>query len=119
MSPATRGIHSLVSRALPAGALVILAGCASVTPIGDLLANASRYDGKTVRIAGTVESSAGLLGAGAYQVNDGTGTLTVISQVGTPPPKGERIGVKGTFQALFTLLSKSLAVLKEQSRFKP
>ncbi len=108
-----------VPRALFAGALVVLTGCASVTPIGDLLSNASRYDGKTVRIAGTVESSAGLLGAGAYQVNDGTGTLTVISQVGTPPPKGERIGVKGTFQALFTLLSKSLAVLKEQSRFKP
>jgi hypothetical protein len=119
MSPAIRGVYRLVPRALLAGALLVLAGCASVTPIGDLLSNASRYDGKTVRIAGTVQSSAGLLGAGAYQVNDGTGTLTVISQVGTPPPKGEKIGVKGTFQALFTLLSKSLAVLKEQSRFNP
>lgn len=119
MSPAPRVGHRFVPRALFAGALVVLAGCASVTPIGDLLSNASRYDGKTVRIAGTVGSSAGFLGAGAYQVNDGTGTLTVISQVGTPPPQGERIGVKGTFQALFTLLSKSLAVLKEQSRFKP
>lgn len=119
MSPATRGVYWLVPRPLVAGALVVLAGCASVTPIGDLLSNASRYDGKTVRIAGTVQRSAGLLGAGAYEVNDGTGTLTVVSQVGTPPPQGERIGVKGTFQALFTLLSKSLAVLREQSRFKP
>jgi hypothetical protein len=119
MSPAIRRVFRLVPRALLASAPVVLAACASVTPIGDLLSNASRYDGKTVRIAGTVENSAGLLGAGAYQVNDGTGTLTVISQVGTPPPKGEKIGVKGTFQALFTLLSKSLAVLKEQSRFKP
>lgn len=119
MLPLSRAGYRSIPRALLAGALVVLAGCASVTPIGDLLSNASRYDGKTVRIAGTVGSSAGLLGAGAYQVNDGTGTLTVISQVGTPPPQGERIGVKGTFQALFTLLSKSLAVLKEQSRFKP
>lgn len=119
MSPATPHPRRLVPRFAWAGALLIVAGCASVTPIGDLLADPSRYDGKTVRIAGNVESSAGVLGAGAYQVNDGTGTLTVISQVGTPPPKGEKIGVKGTFQALFTLLSKSLAVLKEQSRFKP
>jgi hypothetical protein len=119
MSPATPGVYRLAPRALFSGALVVLAGCASVTPIGDLLADPARYDGKTVRIAGNVQRSAGLLGAGAYEVNDGTGTLTVVSQVGTPPPQGERIGVKGTFQALFTLLSKSLAVLKEQSRFKP
>lgn len=99
-----------------AGAMFLLAGCASVTPIGQLLDNASRYDGKTVRIEGQVRGSAGVLGRGAYQVNDNTGTLTVVSEVGDPPRTGARVGVKGIFQALFTLGSKSLAVLREQSR---
>jgi hypothetical protein len=107
----------IIGRTALAGALILLAGCASVTPIGELLQNSSKYNGKEVRIKGEVKESAGLLGKGAYQVKDGTGTLTVISETSAPPPSGSTIGVKGVFQALLTLGSKSLAVLKEQSRF--
>jgi hypothetical protein len=109
-----------MSRLVPlAGALLILAGCASVTPIGQLLDNSTRYDGKTVRIKGEVKESAGLLGRGAYQVKDSTGSLTVLSETASPPRTGSTVGVKGTFQALITFGSKSLAVLREQSRFQP
>ena len=101
------------------GALFLLAGCASVTPIGELLDNSSKYNGKTVRIEGEVKGSAGALGRGAYQVSDRTGTLTVISEVGSPPRTGARVGVKGIFEALATLGEKSLAVLREQSRSSP
>lgn len=97
-------------------ALLLLAGCASVTPIGQLLDNSSKYNGKTVRIKGEVKRSAGLLGRGAYQVKDGTGTLTVVSETSSPPRTGATIGVKGVFEALVTLGSKSLALLREQSR---
>ncbi|HXS24562.1 MAG TPA: hypothetical protein VN719_10045 [Gemmatimonadales bacterium] len=98
-----------------AGALVLLAGCASVTPIGELLDNSSKYNGKTVQIQGTVKESAGVLGRGGYQVSDKTGTLTVISEVSEPPRTGAEVSVKGVFESLFTLGSKSLAVLREQS----
>jgi hypothetical protein len=108
----------IAHRAVLAGALILLAGCASVTPIGELLQNSSKYNGKEVRIKGEVKESAGLLGKGAYQVKDDTGTLTVISETSAPPPSGSTIGVKGVFQALLTFGSKSLAVLKEHSRFE-
>jgi hypothetical protein len=100
-------------------ALVLLAGCAGVTPISELLQNSSKYNGKTVRIKGEVKESAGLLGRGAYQVKDGTGQLTVLSETSAPPPSGSHVGVKGIFEALLTIGSKSLAVLREQSRFNP
>jgi hypothetical protein len=103
---------------LPA-ALLILAGCASVTPIGHLLDNPARYDGKTVRIEGEVKESAGGLGVGAYQVKDETGTITVVSDKAGPPRTGAKIGVKGIFQALVTLGAKGLAVIREQSRSIP
>jgi len=107
-----------VRRFVPlAAVLLLLAGCASVTPIGDLLSNSSKYNGKTVRVKGEVTKSAGAIVAGAYQVNDGTGTLTVVTEGSSPPPEGAKVGVKGIFQALITIGSKSLAVLKEQSRF--
>ncbi len=104
---------------LSLGCSLLLTGCASVTPIGQLLDNSSRYDGKTVRVAGEVHESAGFLGRGAYQLSDGTGTVTVVSEEASPPRTGSRIGVKGTFQALFTLGATTLAVLREQSRFQP
>ncbi len=110
------GVRRLAPLVPFAGVLFVLAGCASITPIGQLLDNPSRYDGKTVRIEGEVQSSAGGLGVGAYEVKDESGTLTVVSDKGSPPRTGARIGVKGRFQALVTLFSKSLAVLREESR---
>ncbi len=102
-----------------AGALFLLAGCAGITPIGELLDNPAHYDGKTVRVEGEVKESAGGLGLGAYQVRDNTGTLTVVSEKGGPPRSGSKVGVKGRFEALITLGSKSLAVLREESRSTP
>jgi hypothetical protein len=108
-----------VRRLVPLTALLILAGCAGVTPIGELLNNSSRYNGKTVRVKGEVTRSIGAIVAGAYQVKDETGTLTVVSEKGSPPPEKSRIGVKGVFQALVTLGARSVAVLREDSRFNP
>jgi hypothetical protein len=113
MRPPTRSFR----RASSAAALILLAGCAGVTPIGDLLQNSTKYNGKTVKVKGEVGESAGLLGRGAYQVKDNTGTITVVAQTAAPPPKGTTTGVKGVFQALFTLGSTSLAVIEEESRF--
>ena len=87
-----------------------------VTPIGELLDNPAKYDGETVRVEGEVKESAGGLGLGAYQMRDDRGPSTVVSETGGPPRSGRTINVKGTFQALITLGSRSLAVLREESR---
>jgi hypothetical protein len=96
--------------------ILVLAGCAGVTPIRDLLNDPSEYDGKTVRIKGEVLGAVGGLGVGAYEVKDNTGRLTVISEQDSPPRTGAEVGVKGKFQALLSLGFKSLAVLREESR---
>jgi hypothetical protein len=100
-------------------AALFLAGCASVTPINQLLNDPSRYDGKTVRIKGEVRGAVGGLGVGAYEVRDKTGRLTVVSDQRDPPRSGANVGVKGKFQALLSLGIKSIAVLREESRFDP
>lgn len=109
---------SIIRLGIAAGLLLVLSGCASVTPIGDLLNNPARYDGKTVKIEGEVREAIGGLGLGAFQVRDHTGTIPVISQ-SSPPPTGARIGVKGKFESLFTLGTRALAVLREESRSTP
>lgn len=119
MSTSIHRLRRLTLLSLSAGGLALLAGCASVTPIGDLLDNGARYNGKTVRIEGEVRDAVGGLGIGAYQVRDATGTLPVVSEQASPPRAGSKIRVTGKFEALFTLGTRSLAVLREQSRSVP
>ena len=104
---------------LATAGLLLLLGCPGTKPIRQLLDDPSRYDGQTVRIAGKVTEAAGALGFGAYKVDDGTGTLTVVAQGGGAPRVGARVGVEGTFRAAFTLGSQSVAVLMETRRRNP
>jgi len=116
MSMPARRVSRLTRPMMLAGVLFALAGCASVTPIGTLLNDPGHYNGKTVSVKGQVQQSAGGFGVGGYEIRDATGTLTVVSSTAAPPPTGARVTVKGIFQSLFTLGTRSLAVLKEQSR---
>jgi hypothetical protein len=84
--------------------------------IKTLLDNSSEYNDKTVRIEGVVETSMGAFGKGAYNVADGTGTLTVLAGEGDTPREGARVQVEGEFESLFTLGSDTGAVLKESKR---
>jgi len=100
--------------------LLSAVGCkGGVTSIKTLLDDPGRFDKQTVRIAGTVGSSIGVMGYGAYQVNDGTGTLTVVSQQGGAPREGAEVGVEGEFRSAFTLGDRTAAVLMESKRFTP
>ena len=101
-------------------ALIAVAGCrGGATTIKMLLDDPARFDGKEVRIAGQVGASAGFLGYGAYQVNDGTGTIPVVSQGGGAPREGATVGVQGTFRSVYTLGTQSVAVILESRRFTP
>ncbi|HJS43093.1 MAG TPA: hypothetical protein VJ755_06450 [Gemmatimonadales bacterium] len=97
-------------------ALAFLACNDKTTTINTLLSDPGKYDGQTVRIAGEVQSSIGALGFGAYEVNDKTGTLPVVTEGGGAPARGARVGVEGTFRAAYTLGTESRAVIVEKRR---
>ena len=87
--------------------------------IKTLLDDPTRYDGKLVRVTGDVGKAVGVFGYGAYQLNDGTGTLNVVTKTGGAPREGAKVGVEGTFKAVFTLGSTTAAGLQETKRFTP
>jgi hypothetical protein len=107
------------ARALSMAALLLsLGGCkGEVTPIRDLLANTGRYDGQTVAIAGEVKGAAGAFGYGVYQLDDGTGTITVVTEKGGVPAQGARIGVEGKFRSGITVGTESVAAIQETKRY--
>lgn len=108
---------------LGAAVLLVLALSAckggGTTPIKELLDDPSRFDKKTVRVAGTVEEGIGVLGYGTYHLDDATGKLWVVTKTGGAPRIGAKVGVEGEFRAAFTLGDQSGAVLMETKRYTP
>lgn len=100
-----------------AALLVSCKGVRGTTDIKTLLDDPAQYDGKVVRIAGSVTRSIGALGYGAYEIDDGTGTLPVVSEHGGAPREGAKVGVEGTFRNAFTLGTKSVSALLEKKRY--
>jgi hypothetical protein len=101
-------------------ALALLAGCnGSTTQIKTLLDDPSRYDKQTVRVSGTVGNSVGVLGYGAYEIDDGTGTIPIVSEKTGAPREGAKVGVEGEFRSGFTLGTKTAAVIIEKRRYTP
>lgn len=93
--------------------LVALTGCGTVK-IRQLVHNPARYQNRTVRIEGNVTRTTGAVVAGAYQVDDGTGKITVLS-MRPVPPKGANVRVKGQFTSGVQVLNRSFGnVIREE-----
>lgn len=84
-----------------ASAMFVLVGCESRT-INQIMAEPQRYANRDVGITGNVTRSFSVLGAGAYQVDDGTGKMWVVAK-NNVPREGARVGVKGKIQDGFNL----------------
>jgi len=88
-----------------------LGACAPTVRVRDLLDEPHRYDGRTVQVQGTVTQSAGLFGSGAYQIDDGTGSIYVIAQGQGVPRQGARTKAKGRFESVFSLAGRTIAAI--------
>jgi hypothetical protein len=86
--------------------------------IGDVTSDPARFKDKEISVAGKVTRfSVGGLGKGLYQIDDGTGTLYVLSEKNGAPREGAYVGVKGRLLPSFTILGKDYAtVLRESNR---
>jgi hypothetical protein len=79
----------------------VMVACEERT-IHQILSEPNRYARREVGLRGTVVQSYSILGRGAYQIEDGTGKLWVISDRGVPR-KGSRVAVKGRIEDGFDL----------------
>ncbi len=90
--------------------LLCTAGCA--TKISDIQANPAQYEGKEITISGTVSEViwVGILSSGAYQIDDGSGTIWVVTKV-SPPEKGKKASAKGIVSSGFKIGDRILGVV--------
>ena len=96
-------------------AVLVLAaapGCKKLfggTSIGDITGDTTAFEGKTVTVSGKVTDSVSVLGYGAYELTDDTGSIWVISD--SARSKGSEVKVTGKVQAGVTILSDRFGVV--------
>src|ERR1041384_312269 len=86
-------MRSLPARLLLTALFVGLLSCAAYanTTINKINADPGRYQNKKVTIEGTVTDSYGAWREGAYEIDDGTGRIWVVSSDRIVPAKGAHI----------------------------
>ncbi len=96
--------------------MLATAACPTRRSIADINRDPARFGNREVAIAGRVVNSWGALGTGMYEVEDGTGTMWVISNGYGVPAKGTQVGVAGYVQPTFSLGGRSFATVMRESR---
>ena len=79
---------------------VIASGCA--TSIRKITLDPSKYTNREVKVSGQVVDDVSLGGRGAYRIDDGTGTLWVVSDGGVPR-RGARVRTTGRIRDAFDI----------------
>jgi hypothetical protein len=92
--------------------MLLLSSCAS-TRIGRINADPSRYQNRVVHVEGRVTNSFGALGTGGYQLDDGSGTIYVISNRGVPS-RGSKVAVSGKVINGVTVMGRSFGTTIEE-----
>lgn len=98
----------------------VTVACASVPgrpSVAQVRQQSGRFVDHSVTITGEVTSSWGvpLVGFNVYQVNDGTGEITVVSTERRVPNKGARVEVRGRVEDVAVLGGRPLGLhLREQ-----
>jgi hypothetical protein len=95
------------------GTLLITA-CPSQTNISRINADPGRYRSKEVGIVGRVTDSYGVLGQGAYEIDDGTGRIWVATRRGIPS-RGSEVGTKGYVHNGFSFGGRSYGTVIEET----
>lgn len=95
--------------------MVLLAACPPRVSISQINRDPGRYANRDISIAGRVSSSFGALGAGVYQLEDGTGSMWVYSQGYGVPADGAKVAVTGRITQGFTFGGRSFAVILRET----
>lgn len=107
-------------------AVAFTAACPKRTSIADLNANPSKYQNKTVAIAGKVKRSFGAsipgtpISGGIYEIDDGTGSIWVVTDQAVPA-KNSEIGVQGKFGNAVSYNGKNYGsgIFEDKRKYRP
>ena len=103
------GLHTVLFLFLLMGA-----ACGTNTTIAEIQNDPPTYDGQTVTLNGEVTSRLSLVIVRTYNLNDGTGEMTVVTKKALPNV-GAQVEVTGRVKEAFSFGSSQSLVLIDES----
>ncbi len=98
-------------------AALLLIGCPQGSTIREIQNDPGRFRDQQVSVSGRVVTSFGAAGEGAYEVDDGTGRIWVLTSHGGVPSEGANVRVTGRVSSGVTFAGRSFGtVLRETER---
>lgn len=98
----------------------VIAGCAARgVRIAELKDQPTKYATRSVSVTGVVTTSWGvpLMPLQVYNIDDGSGEITVVSRSGRTPARGTRVQVKGTVNEVAVFGGRSIGLhIQEEDR---
>jgi hypothetical protein len=101
--------------ALALALVAAASGCSRffATPIKDILDSPAAYEGRTVKVSGSVVDSANLLVIKFYHLEDATGKIVVVARKAVPL-RGAKVTATGSVHQAFALGDQNLTVIVEE-----
>jgi hypothetical protein len=96
-------------------AALLLAACGT-TKIAEVNQDPGRYAGKEITISGRVSTSVGIFKQGAFEVDDGTGKMWVLSDRFGVPAQDTSVKVTGTVESGATVAGEPLGTILRETR---
>jgi hypothetical protein len=97
-------------------AVLLLAGCPARESIARIDQTPGRFAGREVTVVGRVTNSFGAMGAGVFQVDDGTGHLWVFSENLGIPGRDTKLAVTGRVEQGFSFGGRNFALILRETR---
>ena len=95
---------------------LLFSACPSETTIGQLNGEPGRFRGKEVSVRGMVNNSFGALGMGAYELEDETGRIWVLTENGVPT-RGSQVRAVGQYMNGVTWAGRNYgSAIREKAR---
>ena len=114
-------MSSRTCRVAGLAAALLLAGCGVLpfgyTPIHDILAAPAQFEGREVKLKGTVTSvlDVPVVDLKGYTLRDGTGEITVLTRVALPAEQ-EQVALSGVVRSAVIIGGQSLGLRVEETK---
>lgn len=92
--------------------ILLLAACTPRPSIKDIIDHPRDFAGKQVQVQGEVKNVFSLIVVKYFTLDDGTGSITVVTEKPLPA-KGERLTVNGKVEEAFSLGDQTLTLIVE------
>jgi len=94
----------------------MLSACSHRISVESINRDPGRFHDKEITVAGRVANSFGIADAGAFELDDGTGRLWILSDTHDLPAHNSSVTVTGQIEQRFSFAGRTFIIILRETR---